>query len=447
MTAAVDALARTVLLARDYLIPDVTEDEILKTLRETRVTFVADRYALATRNGIDALVTGVVLCARSGAQIALEIDDVSLAGFHAPLVGDRLGSALLELCADLVPETRAIIGCWTRPADLRVIIGASRWRGRAVQVVRASGGIWEGELRAETDASEQFGRELSPFGPLVAGGLVAGEAYKHAMRRLRGFARNAPVFDEQFAPVVRASVALARASTPPPSGRLGAIDFISGGAITQSALYALGRVPDVSGRGRLFEPEWPDPTNINRYALLRRSHLHVPKAVDIAEWFANTALDLAAIQARFDERSFGPTELLAPTTLVGVDHIPSRWLADAVARRRDRFWLGIGATTHYSAMASFHERALPCARCLHPVDDDGPGLIPTVSFVSHWAGLYLASLAARHTSGERLSAALQSTYVSLLRPDLPAAIWRGPVAPRARCAAGCRPRGHRARVH
>ena len=52
--------------------------------------------------------------------------------------------------------------------------------------------------------------------------------------------------------------------------RLGAVDVISGGTITNAALYALLRMPAVSAAMRVIEPDLLNLPNLNRYALARR---------------------------------------------------------------------------------------------------------------------------------------------------------------------------------
>lgn len=424
-------LARTVLLMRDYLTAEPTDAQILDALMTTSVTYVASRKNLRNRPAVDALVTAVLLSARSGAHVILEIDDVRLEGFHAPLRGNTLGQALLDVCDDLIPGARATSGSSKSAADVRIVIGDTTWAGAGTLCLRLVGDSWCGQTRPAEAPGEEFANVSSPFGPLTAAGLAAGEVFKAAMRRLRRFAHNTAIFDELFAPVESASVALAPSGTPLPGAKLGHFDCVSGGAIMQAALYALARIPSVSGRGSIYEPEQSESTNLNRYAFLRRSRVPQPKAQDLVHWLRDTGLDLTAVETRFDNQHISTTALVAPSILVGVDHIPSRWFAADVARRRREYWLGIGATTHYSAMASFHVRGLPSARSLHPVDDQGADVIPTVSFVSHWAGLYLASLFARHAAGEPLSPTLQSVFATLLRPDLPSAVWWSPVNGRA----------------
>lgn len=47
--------------------------------------------------------------------------------------------------------------------------------------------------------------------------------------------------------------------------------MISGGAITNAALYALLRMPAVTAAMRIIEPDMLDVPNLNRYALARQS--------------------------------------------------------------------------------------------------------------------------------------------------------------------------------
>jgi hypothetical protein len=73
--------------------------------------------------------------------------------------------------------------------------------------------------------------------------------------------------------------------------------------------------------------------------------------------------------------------------LVGVDDIPTRWFV----QRQKPAWVGVGATSHAFVVVSDHLPGHPCAGCVHPLDDGNPlEEIPTIGFVSLWAGLLLA---------------------------------------------------------
>src|SRR5207247_4302046 len=237
----------------------------------------------------------------------------------------------------------------------------------------------------------------SPFGALASAGLAAGEAYKAAMRRVRGWASGPTAFDAFFAESESAEVALAPPGTPSPTPNLGAFDIVSGGAIAQAVLYALSRIPGANGEARVIEAQASDLTNINRYAFLRRSRVGELKANHLASLDLGR-IAITAVPVRYEESTLGQIGQLAPHVLVGVDHVPSRW---AVQRARPQ-WLGIGATGDYLASVTHHAPGLPCALCLHADGSDGPAEIPTAAFVSHWAGLWLASVFLRTVSGDRI---------------------------------------------
>jgi hypothetical protein len=425
------ALARTLLLLRDHVRPEVPDGVVGAALRDVRVAVVADAANLASEAGQHALVTAALLTARSGAAIELAIPDVRCCGVQVPLVGEYLGSALLEGLNDLVPGVRARASGAPGVVDLVVVLGDTPWSGRARRVLRLSGDAWTGMMTSQ-GTGNRWQDEGAPIGALSAAGLAATEAFKMAVAPLRSVAIDAGGWDLHFAPTAAATVRLAPDGTPAPIAALGTFDCVSGGAIIQAALYALLRVPGVHGEARVIEPEREDLTNLNRYALLRRSRLFWPKAHDLAAWLA-PHLTVTPIAARYDDALAAALGPLAPAVLVGVDDIPSRWRVQAA----NPAWLGIGATSHYAAMASVHIPGWGCAQCLHPRDEPGEGPIPTVAFVSHWAGLWLASYFLRARSGLVLAHEQQSVFMSPLRAESPAALWFAPVAPRRACPHGC----------
>jgi hypothetical protein len=157
---------------------------------------------------------------------------------------------------------------------------------------------------------------------------------------------------------------------------------------------------------------------------------------DLAGWASTGHLgqiDIHPVRARYDSNLAVGYAPPAPFVLVGVDDIPTRWVVQETWPK----WLGIGATTHYSAMASFHAHGLACAHCLHPYDEPGNAPLPTAAFVSHWAGLWLASLFVRARGGEHLSPAEQSIFHTPLRGGVSSALWRQKVPRRSGCALNC----------
>ncbi len=429
MTAA-EALSRTILLMRSGVDPNIPDEVLLEALLGTEVALVADSENLQSAEGQHALTTAVGLIARSGAQCYLDCPDVPVRGTGAPLRGERLAEALFDLGADLVPGRRIIPELPRHPVDIAVILGDTDREVRARQVYRISGDAWIGRIGS---SGERWQEWASPFGALAAAGLAAGEAYKVAMRKVQIHAARQDIFEELFGPVMTAEVALAPPGTPAPSPDLGSFDFVSGGAITQAALYALARIPEVQGQARVIEPEKSDLTNLNRYQLLRRSRVGLSKADDLATLTLG-GIRITGVPVRYEDRYLEEIGPLAPSVLVGVDHVPSRW---AVQQAHPE-WLGIGATADYLAVITYHLPGLTCARCLHMAGPEARAPIPTVSFVSHWAGLWLASLFARKMTVSERDPDPQLTQMATLRPDLDS-IWRTPGMPSQGCE--CRSNG------
>lgn len=412
---AANALARTMLLMRRNLRPEVSDDELLDALTSVRVVLVADDENLAAPEGQYALVTAALLIARSGAKCLLHAPNARLSGVHTPLEQTHLVDALLEVGVDLVPGQEILAGYPAAEADLSIVLGDSPFRGSASRITRLSGDAWEGQLGFH---GRRWISRGAPFGALAAAGLAAGEVYKVAMRRLRHFAAPGP-FDDFFRATEFARVALAPAGTPPPTVDIGRFDMVSGGAITHAALYALARIPGVRGRARVIEADANEITNINRYALLLRKALGLRKAEHIAG-LGLGSLQIESVPLRYEPAHRKEIGSLAPRVLVGVDNIESRW---SVQDEHPR-WLGIGATEEYFAFLSVHEPGLPCARCVHESGPPPEGEIPTVAFVSHWAGLVLAAALARELSGVGHRADEQLNHFQCLQLGSPAGIWK-----------------------
>src|SRR5205807_5189278 len=160
--------------------------------------------------------------------------------------------------------------------------------------------------------------------------------------------------------------------------------FISAGAITQAALFALVRLP-LTLTGRIFDSDVAELSNINRQLLLRRSDSG--HKVDIVTRSVPSSWTCTPVVERFSLPASDRHLPLAMNVLVGVDDIPSRWQVQQATKG----WLGVGATSHFEASTSSHDAGQACAGCRHPTDDPRQdAIIPTVSFVSFWAGLALA---------------------------------------------------------
>jgi hypothetical protein len=397
----INALNRTLLLMGAALKPECTLQNRLNALTSTRVMICADQKALETAAGQTALVTASMLMARSGHDVWLDVPRIEMIGPQPPLQGTNLLDSLIELGRDLLPDREIHLGVPPDNVDLVVLIGQTTWSGHAGQIVALNAGDGWATLDSVATAWSA-GRQ--PFGAMAAGAMAAAEAFKSAMRRLREHAKSPEHFDEEFAPSTACKVVLAPEG-PLFSGSLPPADIISGGAIGNALAFALLRVPTIEGVLGILDDDRNDLTNLNRNAMLRRSQLCEYKVESLA---------VHAVGAvRFQPRAvrYEPGVELAPTVLIGVDHIPSRWAAQAT----DPGWMGVGATTGFCVQVSEHAVGRACAGCLHPIASTVSGAIPTVAFVSFWAGLLLVVRWLRYLSSA--PDPYQQTFFSPLRPE------------------------------
>jgi len=422
MSILAEPLARTLLLMRDEIRAEATDATLLDALTTTEIVVTGDCSTLASHAAQTAFVTIAMLCARSGHKVYLAAPDVSLVGPQPLLSGKTLISGLMELDGRIVPAPCFMSGVPHREIDLEIRLGTIPSLGTARRSLALSATTWDAHLAPSPRAAWPDGLSW-PLGAMAGAAVVAAEAFNIAMRKVRMFARSPVLFDDLFAPIADTRVTLAPATTPT-LHNLGLFDLISGGAISHAVLYAVAHIPAVRGVARVLEPDIAEFSNLNRYALLLTDHIGFSKSTQLAE-LPLGGLTLIPAPVRYENAATnGP---LAKSVLVGVDHIPTRWNV----QRAQPNWLGVGATTHWSAMASFHKPGNPCAACLHPYDDPTDGPIPTVAFVSFMAGLQLASYFLQ-SAGDG-SPSSQQTYITMPRPN---SLWRGPVAWHPRCPVG-----------
>jgi hypothetical protein len=215
--------------------------------------------------------------------------------------------------------------------------------------------------------------------------------------------------------------------------RLGAIDVISGGAITNAALYALLRMPAISAAMRIIEPDLLDLPNLNRYALARRSMMGWPKTRAL-EAFQTPAITIIGHEQFFNDTTATDLAPIAPRLLVGVDRIPSRWDSQRAAGPG---WVCAGSSSHDFVLVSAHPTGGACTGCVHPRDENIAGDIPTISFVSFWAGL-IQTLELIATATGQAPAWTRSTHVWPFGLDNPRGINPFRQDAFARCPVRCR---------
>jgi hypothetical protein len=405
------SLNRTLLLMRDEFGDHPTDETLRDALTGTSIALIVDDANIASHSAQTAFVTAAILMARSGHKVFLQAPNVRMIGPQPPLRSGQLIDQLMELGLDLLPDIEFSRETPLAEVDLAVTLGDSPIRVLARRSISLNSTQWAGIVAPITNASIWMHSD-NPFGALAAGGLAASEAFKVAMNKLMHLALDQENSRARFAFSENAHFQAAPEGTPL-TAQLDMIDWVSGGAVTQAALYCFARILNASCKGQVFELDRAELSNLNRYALLRRSQCNEHKGELISANLPK-AFHITPIPERFDEKVAGARQL-APTVIVGVDHIPSRWL---VQEQRPA-WLLIGATSHWCAMASYHEMGLGCARCLHNTDEENDGLLPTCAVVSFWAGLLVAAYAARHAAGLPFDQSQQQIYMTPFRSERP----------------------------
>lgn len=399
-----EALARTILLSRDFVGDEHTDDAIVSALSTTSVCVVSDEKNLSMPSGQAAVTTLVSLVLQMGCHVRLVLPAIDIRGHQPPLRGVELCGALVELGGDLIPGTVVEVAKASTADDLVFVIGDTSWSGVARDAWRLVGGRWWGGTCAPRAGGSPWSSRV-PVGALAAATVGAAEVYKYAIRPLAG-----AIVRDQLSHVETASVRLGDESFDPSGADVGALDCVSGGAIAQAFCHALFRIPGLKGSLRVLEPERLDLTNLNRYALALRSLVGETKTSLIALWAPST-LTVSELGCRVDADHLPNFGAFNPRVIVGTDDIPSRWFGQAQGPK----WLAVGATTHFLAVSSEHERGLAYARCMHPREDNVHAAIPTVSFASYWGGLMLAARLLRHAAGRPCPVDEQAVWLPSLQ--------------------------------
>jgi len=422
----IEELKRTVLLCRDYVADELDDEEICRQFQSVLVLCVSDLGNLSSHSGQTALVTLVSLLGRMGMQVAVSIPEVPILFPQPRLSGSLLGRALIASSETLVTGATVRPDSPSNP-DLVFLLGDTQSAPRCAATWRLSGRAWYGALASQGAMEASTWSSDWPIGAMTSATLAANEAFKFVMRKLRlrnqlnrDFVEASPYCDWNFDSLVVPEVGV----------DLGEVDLISAGAISQAALYALMRIPNVTMRGRIFDDDLTATSNLNRNMLTLKADVGSSK-VQVVARRCTEKLHLDPVFNRFVSSAFNGK--LADHVLVGVDDIPSRW----DVQRQYPGWVAVSGTSHFNVSSSSHIAGEPCSGCLHPVDDTAANPIPTVSFVSFWAGLAMSVRLLREVLGSPYPRDRQHLWLTPLRMDLPhAALWL-PVVSRRDCPVRC----------
>jgi hypothetical protein len=426
------ALARTLLLTRQQRLPDVGDDDLLAGLVNTSVCIVSDEPNLFSPSGQAMVSTLAGLVFAMGMNVRLVLPAVAMAGYQPPLRGDEFRAAVVRLGADSVPGAAAQIVESAGGADIVFVVGDSPWNGDGNLAWRLSAGPWSGSMVPAMEAGRRV-RGTFPIGALAIAATAAAEPYRAALRSIA--TRNGCIVPEptQLDPAIRIHLRLAPNDAPSPDELdLGAVDVVSGGAITTAAMHVLLRLPGVTAAVRLWEPELLDVSNLNRYLLMLRTMVGRPK-VEMLEHWGHHGFDIDGHRQLVDESALPRIGPWASQVMVGTDNTEARLLV----QRTWPAWLVVAGTAGFMAMVSEHEPGQPCAGCLHSWTESVLGDVPTISFVSYWAGLLAATRLVRQRLLGRVLPAEQMTVMWADRLDSATAFMPGPVGRTPGCRVGC----------
>ncbi|WP_432885211.1 hypothetical protein ACQPYH_00990 [Kribbella sp. CA-245084] len=402
-----EALARTALLLRlDVFHSDPSDDpRIVAGLRASTARVVADQNNLMSYAGQTALVTLCGQLAMFGMHIDLDVADVALVRSQPPLTGDRIGQALSEYLADLMPSGNSP----STRADVTFALGDTHVAGVHVRVAGNDGRVQVGN---SSDCNIRWVGD-DPVTAMAASTTAAADGVRASVPRVAEHLGVSAQQSGSWSRELGREVALdLRYLLPGEFQDLGDIDLISGGAISNAALFTLLRLQTVRAAVRVIEPDTFAASNLNRYALGRRSHVNLAK-VDVLESFGSEALAIVGVKHHLDDDTAAILGPLSSRVLVGVDDIPSRWAAQRLASGL----VVVGSTSHDYVVVSAHPVGGPCAGCTHPKNDDGIGDIPTISFVSFWAGMLQALELLRYARLPETAASRSEIYpLSLDKP-------------------------------
>lgn len=398
---------------------------IVTGLRATTARIVADRRNLDSYAGQTALVTLHGLLAMLGLQIDLDIPAMQMIGSQPPLRGGDLRDALRAYAGDLIP------GGADHPApvaDITFALGDSHAPDAAVRV---SGTAVRALITTGNHAAIRWS-DAGPIGAMAAAAAAAAEGARAAVLRTSRLLDLPTPASKLWLPGPRLHVDLDLSPYADAELRnLGPVDIVSAGAITHSALYTLLRLPGTRAEVRVVDSDTLQLGNLNRYPLAKRSHCGDAK-VDALATYSTDEIRIHPHPVALEQANLPFLRPLAPRVLVGVDHIPSRWLAQQEALNG---WVCVGATSHDYVLVTVHPAGQACAGCTHPKDDTTPGTIPTISFVSFWAG-FIQALELR-SAARRPSITASGTHAWPLGLSGPRGLHQYHQQPVANCPVQC----------
>ena len=383
MTDREKALSRTTrLINQQYFDGDADEGAIATGLGATTVRLLGDADNLSSRSGQAAFVSAFQLIARMGIGIELQAPEVPLVAEVAPLRLSTLRAALLDLGSDLVPGT--VVREQAEAAQVTFAFGDTPCaEGSPIFVTATDLGCLL--TKQETERVRMDGD--FPLGGLVAAAAAAAIAITEALPQIEQAAgmERAGRRHPSPGPPVQIDLAELFPALQARATELGRVDAISAGAVTNALVAVLSWLPDVSAMVRAIDDDDVELHNLNRCLQFRTGDIRKPK-VDALRDSSSGLMAIDGIEARLTPESLAGIAPLAERVVAGVDNSKARWFTQEQLPPH----LYIGATSNQEAVLTSHHPGEPCAGCAHPDPLPEGEMVPTISFVSFWAGLLQA---------------------------------------------------------
>jgi molybdopterin/thiamine biosynthesis adenylyltransferase len=383
VTSREEALSRTTrLINQRYFDGHADEGAIAAGLGATTVRLLGDADNLSSRSGQAAFVTAFQLIARMGIGIELQAPEAALVAEVAPLRLSTLRATLLDLGSDLVPGT--VVREQADAAQVTFAFGDTPCaEGSPIFVTASDLGCLL--TRQETERA-RLGGDF-PLGGLAAAAAAAAIALTEALPQIEQAAgmERAGRRHPSPGPPVRIDLAELFPTLRACAAEFGRVDAVSAGAVTNALVAVLSWLPEVSAALRAIDDDGVEIHNLNRCFQFRAGDIRKPK-VDALRGSSSELMAIDGIEVRLTPKSLPETAPLARRVVAGVDNSKARWFVQEQ-------WpphLYIGATSNQEAVLTTHHPGEPCAGCAHPDPLPEGEMVPTISFVSFWAGLLQA---------------------------------------------------------
>src|SRR3954468_11617312 len=180
-------------------------DLVLDALTRTTVCLSADKAFVSTFPGQVALTTSAMLLVRSGHTVFIDAPDTPMLGSQPPFRGSHLHEAMVSFGADLFESPKVKIGKPIEASSMAFVFGdpTAGIGLRSKRLMTVGLGDWHAEVAHWPQPVSEPVSDW-PIGSILAGVLVATEAFKAASQALIPLSADPAFARELLAPSLQA---------------------------------------------------------------------------------------------------------------------------------------------------------------------------------------------------------------------------------------------------